>query len=87
MSNAVWLADAEEAWVAAEIVGSASDSVTVKVLATNATATVALAAGASVDDAPTVERRNVFPAGSEGNAGVEDLITLPHLHEPAVLAP
>ena len=34
MSNAVWLADAEEAWVAGEIVGSASDSVTVKVLAT-----------------------------------------------------
>ena len=94
MSNAVWLADSREAWVAAEIVGSSATSVTVRVLATKEQQTVALkdpapgvagaaAAGAGLVEgsAGRLERRNVFPAGSEGNAGVEDLISLPHLHE------
>ena len=94
MSNAVWLADSREAWVAAEIVGSSTTSVTVRVLASKEQQTVALkdpapgaageaAAGAGLVEgsAGRLERRNVFPAGSEGNAGVEDLISLPHLHE------
>jgi len=98
MSNAVWLADSCEAWVEAEIVGSTATSVTVRVLATKEQQTVALkdpapgtagaaAAGARLVEgsAGRLERRNVFPAGSEGNAGVEDLISLPHLHEARLL--
>ena len=85
----VWVRDAALAWVGGKIVAkvAAEDAVQLTVVAGGVPRTISVPLGAS--ESADVKLRNVREAerlgDDEADVDVQDLIHLPHLHEPAIL--
>jgi myosin-5 len=82
----VWVVDPKQAWLAAEVVSKIPEQndlecITAQVEATGVQVSLKIPAGAS--EATDIKLRNSEEDG--GSADVSDLISLPYLHEPAIL--